>query len=379
MLIAVGLTLICMAFVVAAAAARLDTLDVIRTGLVSDIKAYDQIGLDLRTGGVPYIDIPVEHLPLSLALIGVLTSISDALGIELWLVWVPAMSMCLLVAAVSIDKVSFAGGNGLRFLLYGAPLFPLVLFRVEPFVVLLAVLGLAALAAGQWRIGAAWTIAGALAKGWPLALATMTWKSGHRILATATVTVTGAILLVVAATPGFQESRSFDGIHSETLLGTILLTWRHLIGAELGTGGSAGAVYVDAAGSALFINALPGLVLAIVWLGIVVRNELTTRQQVAATGLAVLAIMLISPLFSTQFLLWILPFVVFQGRVARCLFAAAAAVGFVTVGFFAPDSAWWAITALVKNVLILALAVTWIRGLVKANLQHRTSRRNLPV
>ncbi len=361
--------------------AVLDINDVLRTGLVSDVNAYERIGAELLNGAVPYSQLAVEHLPVSLLLVGALSWIVDTLGIGLAPVWVLAMAAAFVGSVVVIDSIDPDAATGRRFLLVSIPLLPLVLFRLEPWVVLLAALSIAAYAANDYTKGTVWTVVATLAKGWPITLLAYPWSRRRRGLAVGAVAISGALLAVVALSDGFQRARAFDGIHSETIVGNLVLVWRHALSATLGSRGAAGAVYVAVPDAAVIVNAIPGIVLFAVAVYAVTKREASFRDLTMIVGLSVLGIMLMSPLFSTQFIFWLAPFAAFASTEIRRVYILGAIFGLATVTVFEPQSFIWALEVLVKNVAIVWLAIVWTRSVLRSESVQdaKTSRRNLPV
>ncbi|MEZ5176191.1 MAG: hypothetical protein R2823_08315 [Acidimicrobiia bacterium] len=369
------------AFVFSFLFAVLDINDVLRTGLVSDVNAYRDIGDLILSGEIPYLGFPVEHLPLSLVPVAILTWLAKMTGTSLVVVWVPAMAALFVWSVAIVDRTDPRHRVGYRYLAVAAPLLPLVLFRLEPWVVFLAALGAAAFASGRYRNGAMWTMAGVLAKGWPIVLAAHPWTMGRRRLAAAIIGVSAVALCAVAVTHGFRDARAFDGLHSETMLGSIVLVWRHLTGTDLGIGGAAGAVYVGFPNWTVVINAIPGVILVGIALRAVAGRAADFRDLTIVVGLAVLGIILVSPLFSTQFIFWLTPFVAYASARLRSWYIAAACLGLASVTVFVPTSPVWAFEVLAKNIAIAWLGVLWATELLAATpvQRARTSRRNFPV
>lgn len=359
----------------------LDIENVIRTALVSDIQAYEAIGSEILDGHLPYLDMAVEHLPVSVLAIVGLSWLANLIGVGLELVWVPVMAAVFIVSVTVIDSVDHEEPAGFRYLAVATPLLPLVLFRLEPLVILLTAVAIAAYAARRYATGGVWTAIGVLAKGWPITLVAYPWKSGRRWIAASVVAVSGIVLMGVGGSAGFREARSFDGIHSETIVGNLVLVWRHLTSTALDSVGAAGAVYVTVPNWALFANMIPGILILIVAIVVVATRGTTFRQLTVTVGLSVLGIMLMSPLFSTQFIFWLVPFVAFATIDIRRLYVVTAFIGLAIVTIFEPHSFIWALEVLAKNVAIVWLAIVWIRTVLAfPRLQPKsTSRRNLPV
>ncbi|MDA2978644.1 MAG: hypothetical protein O3B42_02620 [Actinomycetota bacterium] len=356
-------------------------LDGIRVVLIGDISLYSDIAAAVLNGEMPYIDLPVEHLPLSLLTIVVLGWFAEVLGVGLLAVWMPATTAAFVATAQLVDRLEPTNRGGFRFVAVSLPMLPLVLFRLEPWVVLFVALALVAYVANRYALGGVWTFAGILAKGWPMALALIPWSKERRRSALILVGLSGVALAAVALTPGFQASREFEGIHTETVVGSLTLLWRSITGAGLDLQGSAGAVYVTAPGVLAALNAVPGIAILIVGAVVARSRRLGFADLVALSGFVVLGVMLISPLFSTQFIFWLAPFVVVLGHKPRLIYAAAGVFGLLSVTDFDPTSLLWILEVVAKNGAILLLAVVWTGHLLALDgtPASNTSRKNLPV
>jgi len=348
------------AFLVALIAAHLELNDLMRTALVADVTAYEEIGSAILDGNTPYVPLAIEHLPVALVPMVALVAISSTVGVNLYSAWVLAMAASFVGSVLLFDRI----GRGKRFLLIALPLLPLALFRIEPWVVLLTVGGLVGYGTSRFVKGSIWTILATAAKGWPIALAAIPWILGRKTLALGTAAVSAVVLLAVAATPGFREAREFSGIHSETVLGGIVLMWRYVSGAEPGVIGAAGAMYIEAGSWSVLVNALPGIAILAACALAMSRRPSDFETAVSITGLAVLAIMLASPLLSTQFLFWLVPFIALGRKQLDPPYLVAAVAGLVAVTVFYPAQPWWAFVVTVKNVALITLAWIWAKDLL---------------
>ncbi len=352
------------AFVISYVFAILDINDVLRTGLVSDIRAYEAIADSILDGSVPYVDFPFEHLPIGVVPIIVVGFASEVTGVSMWLLWPLFMTPLFVLTALWVDRLDDQDPPGFRFVVVSAPLLPLVLFRLEPWIEILAVAGLLAFVVGHIARGVVLTVAATLGKGWPIALVLMPWKLGKRAVAIGTVAVSLAILAIVASLEGFQVGREFDGIHTETLVGSLTILFRHITGAALGTGPSAGALYIDVPPIAVFVNALPGI--ALIGVGLVGALRLPLRSTRSAIGITILGILLASPLSSTQFIWWIAPFVAMLALPLRRTYIVAGVLAFASIAVYEPDSMLWAVEVVARNVALIALAVLWATALIRS-------------
>ena len=357
-----GLTACLFAFVVSYVFGLLDVNDVLRTGLVSDIRSYESIAGSLLDGQLPYRDFVFEHLPLALIPIGILGAIADATGASLWLVWPIAMTPVFILTALWVDRLDPDDPPGFRFIAVSLPLLPLVLFRLEPWIEIFAVAAVVAFVAGHNLRGGVLTMLGALGKGWPVVIAALPWKFGKRREAVTVALMTVTLLGIVAIQDGFRSGRTFNGIHTETVMGSVVLLVRHIGGSALDTASAAGALYVDVAQVLVLLNALPGLALAAIGLYTLVGREESTA--VSAVGLIVLGIVLASPLSSTQFIFWIAPFVALLGVTQRRIYVVAGVFALASIAVFEPDTLLWTVEVVLRNGALVGLGIVWARSLL---------------
>jgi len=218
----------------------------------------------------------------------------------------------------------------------------------------------------RWSGSAAMTVVATLAKGWPLVLLAYPWRAGRKVAAGVAAVVSLGVLGLVSMTPGFQDGRAFTGIHSETIVGNLVLVGRHLTGSATGIDMTAGAAYVDVASIAVLLNlAIGGWFL--VRGAVPAMRSYPIEHLVVPLGLAVMGIVLAGPLLSTQFIIWLVPFVMFLDRPNRLLFIGIGLVSMTSIIWWDPSSAVWAATILVRNVMLIALAVLWYRGTPLSN------------
>lgn len=316
---------------------------------------------EIFDGGVPYVDSTLEHLPASVVPMVVVSVAAMATDISYTFLWAVAMTV-VFVATVwlwSVQSLPFPAGT--RFLMLSLPLLPLALYRVEPWVVLLASVSIVLALHKRWIGSAAMTVVATLAKGWPLVLLAYPWRAGRRVAASLAAVVSLGLLGAVSMMPGFRDGRAFTGIHSETIVGNLVLVGRHLTGSANGIDMTAGAAYVDVASVAVLLNLAIGG-----WFllrgAIRAMRSYPIEHLVVPLGLATVGIVLASPLLSTQFIIWLVPFVMFLDRPNRWLFVGIGIVSLVSIIWWDPSSAVWAATILVRNVMLVALAVLWYRG-----------------
>ncbi len=329
------------------------------TPIAGDPTLYGKIADAILGGAIPYVDVTVEHLPVLLVpilFVGILVPLTSVSYTGLWVL--STIGVVLITVALA-DRITLVENYQRRFALAVLPMLPLVIYRLEIYVVLLAILAIGAFAASRYRTGSIWTLLGIVAKGWPIALVGIPFRRNHKALALAVVGISVAVLGIVSSFPGFQQGRSFEGIHSETIVGNLILIYRHLAGRDLGLIGVAGATYVSAPVVAVVVNAL----IALPILAIAIRTTFRTKRMdllVGAAGLGVAGIIAFSPLFSAQFMFWLAPFAVLLSRRGRYTYVVAATLSTVLVAFWNPFEAWWAMEVFARNTALIVLVVAWV-------------------
>jgi hypothetical protein len=363
------ITLSLVACVVAVAAAFFVTVMTSEPGtpdaIVDDPEHYSAISEAIVGGAVPYVDFPVEHLPGAVVPMLVTEFVTRVVPVHYVTAWALLMTISFVLTTALWRRVPLDFDAGWRFLCLSAFLLPVVLFRVEPWLMLLVAVSLVlsferkAVASSVFAVLAVWT------KAWPLVLFAIPYRLGKRRVAVVGAAVSSIPVLWVSMQSGFREGRAFDGIHTETVVGNILLVVRHITGEEPGVVASAGAAYATADTWAVLANAAIGLVfLAFAAYGISRTRSLP--DLLAPVGLVVFAIMIGSPLFSAQFVFWLVPFVVFLRWNERQTFIAASALTTLSVAMWAPLQSYWAVVVLTRNLLLLALGVMWILAVASA-------------
>jgi hypothetical protein len=334
--------------------------------VLGDPLAYHQRMSQIFAGNLPYVGATFEHLPMMLLPMGaawILGGFSSPLVYRsIWAVLTALVLLATVHVLEVIDTMTGRDGVARRWVLVITPLVPLAIFRNDPWVVLPAMLGIAASLRSRPIVGSGWLGIGALAKAWPLVLVPFVWtktKRSRRSLLIMIALVSIA-LLALTRTSGFSAGRSFDGLHTETLGGAMwLLT--HRAGGSVSLIETAGAIYVDAPRIMMIPGLLLGMSVAVAALWQLARSRGTDGDRLVLIGVLVIGLLLVTPLQSAQFLLWASPFIVFsRSKMPLLLYAGAGALAlFGVVGFNAlQDNAWWwAAMAVVRNVLIFVVAV----------------------
>lgn len=339
--------------------------------LFVDTVYYEQSMKRLFAGEVPYLGFPFEHLPLSIVPMGFAYVISAATGLSYAL---PFALISILLLFVTGEVVAQTAqqlgieGAGMRWVWIVAPIVPLVMFRVDALSVLLASSAVMAAMSGREGVSFAAAAGGIMAKGWPVMLGAIDWWRGMRSRAVALVVATLLMSLALVSSAGFRSGRSFSGIHQETVVGSIVTTFRGLVGADIGLVAAAGAVYVDVGRWAVWVTLLIGLAIGVIVL-MPLRRPFTWHGGVGMAAGLTFAILLGSPLLSPQFLLWPMPFVAIAGsRSSGIALAVAGGLSVLFAALWQPGLVWWHGMVLIRNgVLILAA------GLAARDLSRITS------
>ncbi|HEX5671873.1 MAG TPA: hypothetical protein VFY46_04030, partial [Acidimicrobiia bacterium] len=241
------------------------------------------------------------------------------------------------------------------------PLLPFLLFRNDSWSILLAMLGMW-LAIGSRNVGstAVWGL-GILSKLWPAVWAVPQWWGGRK----RTAVVLGLIALaglLITASPAVQSIQDPQGLHTETLMGSVFGVARSISGSDLGLTNTA-AVYIEAPGWALIINLVVGLGLGASSLRRL-REPFTWEGSLLLGGALVGAGLIASPFFSTQYVAWIVPFVAVRRRlIPPALLMSGASLVLIVYWFrLFEGEAWWWSLLVARNLLLVVVTA----GLITA-------------
>jgi hypothetical protein len=333
--------------------------------IAGDPPIYSEIATAILDGEIPYLDLTVEHFPIALVpmlLIGGLSRISN---VSFPTLWPFAMGLLFVISVAIANGIPARFDYGRRYLLFSLPLLPLALFRVEPWLMVWVVASLSLAFRSAWKMSSLATIVASLTKGWPVILFALPFRSGHRRVAIWAGLTTVVILVFVSLLPGFREGRAFEGIHTETLVGNAVLVYRGLTGANPQLIGTAGATYLAADALAVLLNIAAGLLFVVLGFRALSRTS-EIEALTTAAGLVVLGIILSSPLFSAQFVFWLVPFVLFLGLRNRILYLVAGVTTLATVIWWEPSGLSWSLLVLGRNVALVALGAFWAASIHRA-------------
>lgn len=326
--------------------------------IAGDPILFNIIATRILDGSVPYIETPVEHLPGALIPMLAVRVTSSITGTSFEALWPLFMGFFFVVSVRIADRFPTPYSAGRRYLALSLPLLPLVLFRVEPWLMMWVVASLGYALRSAWPRNITATLIATMSKGWPIVLLILPYRLGQKRLAVIFGALTAAALGWIFLLPGFQEGRSFVGIHTETIIGNLVMLFRSLNGTDLQLANSAGAAYVDVGSWAVVVNAVIGLPFIAVATVALFRHH-TTSELISSIGLGVTGIVIASPLLSSQFLFWMVPFVVFLAINRRTLYLFTSLATLLTIIFWSPSDPTWSLLVLSRNGLLLALAVLW--------------------
>lgn len=329
--------------------------------VVSDPYIYYDRVAEMMAGRLPYLDAAFEHLPvmiIPMAATWVLGGSADPFTYHT--IWATLSAVALVGTLLRLYHLEDSGLERVaaRWLAIAAPLIPLVLYRNESWVVLPAVWAMGSLAQHRPGRAAVATALGALAKLWPIGLVPIIAWGRHRWWAMAAAAVSVGGLLAVVTLPGFREGRLFEGLHSETLGAGLWSVSRYLVGTHPRLLDAAGATYVDAPQVLAIAGLMIGAVIGVRAL-MALAGSFSLRGAMLVLGSLVIALLLASPLQSTQFLYWMTPFAASSGN--RRVWAGAAIanlLGILGLIFFdaVRSGAWqWHAATFLRNVLLVAI------------------------
>jgi hypothetical protein len=335
------------------------------TILAGDAESYRARMAELFSGKVPYFDFAFEHLPGMLIPMAAAWLLGGASGLSGYAYALAAASLaCLLATSFLLLRIEAkvpVDGLTVRWLLLTVPLLPFLLFRNDSWSVLLMVGGIW-LAMGGHRLASSAALGlGVLSKLWPAVWIVPQWWEGRkRSAGVLAVLALGGLLITVS--PGVQSIQDPQGLHTETLMGSLFGLARSINGTDLGLTNTA-AVYIDAPAWALLVDGLVGLGLAI-WAMRRLRDSFSWEAGLLLAGALVGAGLIASPFFSTQYVAWIAPFVAVNRRLTRPALLISAASLVLIISWFRlfDGEVWWWSLLVARNLLLVVVTV----GLIMA-------------
>ena len=266
-----------------------------------------------QSSGLPYRDFPVEYAPAETLLIRII--VGPTVGITARNVAVLAFVADL--ATFGLLARAFGRRTAVRYLVLTVPLLPFIYLRFDPVPTALAVGAVAIAARGGERKGGLVLAFAALMKIWAIVLAPIWFVQRRR---TATRWVLGATILgglawlAVGGLGGPSQVATFrhaPGWHVGSLVGDIV--WLVTGGPVALQGGAVrvGSVYAWAQWALGLVA-----VSAIAWIWVLAMRRDVRPEGVPALA-AVVALCLCSPLFSIQYVWWMLPWAAVAGSDRR--------------------------------------------------------------
>jgi hypothetical protein len=274
--------------------------------VTSDVRRFHEIA---HTPGVVYRDHAVEYPPLTVAFIEVVAAPSRLSTGARLLVVIQLLADFGVAAALAWGWHPHAA---IAWLMLLVPFLwdGWVFARVDMLVAAVTVAGLAAARRHAERFGGVLIGLGVLAKLYPALLVPGLIVNRRRraVGATVVTSVLGAIVwFVIGGIDGFRQVLTFRGAKGwqvESTIGAVVLAFTH---------GPA-----NAESGALRVGTEPGwakallliaLVAVLAWVWMRQRRSDPERAEVHGAIVTIGALMLLSPLFSPQYLVWILPFI----------------------------------------------------------------------
>jgi hypothetical protein len=337
--------------------------------LAGDPRIYRGRMALLFDGQVPYVDFFFEHFPVAIAPMALAWLLGGAFNPVIYTVlFALIMAMCLALTLTLVERTGerlSLTSPGLRWLAIAGPLFPIVLFRSDPFPVVLAMASFYAMVFARERMAIGMEVAGILTKGWPVVLAMPEWWRGRRRRAVVLVVISMAVGGLLITLPGFSQARQFSGIHSETAVGAVYTLVRISSGSDLRLINDAGATYVSVPVWAAIANLGLGLVLLVLAIARV-RGDFSWYGSVRLLSAAVLALLIGAPLLSPQFMLWPTPFLALHpDKAVRGMALTVSALTLLYMLAWNPGfegDLWWVGVVNLRNIVLIVLGATsaWV-------------------
>jgi hypothetical protein len=320
--------------------------------------------IELFSSRVPYFDFPFEHQPLMivpLALAWLLGGSSSQPG---YVIALAALSFIWLALTTTVLGISFRRWSepdlALRFVVILIPLLPLLLFRNDSFSVLLSVVGGYLLIANRNQPGTIAAVLGTLSKIWSGVLGVVTfWKK--QWIATTIIFLAVVASVAINFSPPVQAIQQGDGIHTETLAGSILGLFRSATGTALDIN-TAATAFLSAPQWWLAVNLIASF--PVVWqVRRRLREPFHEMQAWMIVGALTAALLVASPFLSPQYIAWVFPFAAARTRSTVIALGLSTATIAMAVGWYSLfDGAiwWWALTV-ARNLGLLGLGIEMAR------------------
>jgi hypothetical protein len=334
--------------------------------LTDDLARFREI---VRAPGVPYQDFAVEYAPGELLFVRALGSHDPS-------TMATRMALIAFIADLAISVALWRGWNSIaaeRYLWIGTPLLVFIYTRFDLVPVALITWGVVLALQGRERTGGLWAAVAILTKLWPVVLMpafaimrrkrTLAWC----FVSTATALVTWATFAGSGGVFDVLTFRHAAGWGVESVIGT--LVWIFGRGPVVLEAGAPRTGAVPSWAPVVLGLVLAAWLAAIWWAAAKRRSAAFGAASVAALG----AVLSCSPVFSLQYVSWLLPWaaIAWLNQDDRWAFRAVAAISILTGGLFvvySPDRVGISQALLVcRNVLTIALPIAWLlRGRLRA-------------
>jgi len=332
-------------------------LDTYRGAITGDVRRYREI---VEEPGIPYRDFRVEYPPVTLLNIEIAGAAEVPVGSRLLVL---TQFACDLAIALSL-AVGWHRRAALAYLALGAAtiVYPFIYLRTDLLSVALAIGGLALARRGRDTLGGVAFGLATLAKFWNLALVPILVVRAQRRFLTAAASAVAVAVAAWTAVGGIRgpldvvSFRGATGWQIESIPGSLIrLLDPSSVRAEQG---SWRAGEIPFFGKPALALAMAAAVVGVAYLLKRAGRDREALSQAVAPLTAVTAFIVLAPIISPQYLVWVVPFAAlawWYGQRSLALIAAAAYAG----------SVW--MFHLVRQYIEaepFALAVLWARNAV---------------
>jgi uncharacterized membrane protein len=376
---------------------------------ITDITTYVRFGNAVKFGDkVPYRDFRLEYPPASLPVLLPPTirmqSRKDDFGYRHWFDREMAVCGCLALLGTALCLRALGAGRRRTIAALGlfavSPLLlgSVILTRFDLWPAALAVLALAAVLSRRPAVSAVLLGVAIGAKLWPavifpLALVFIARNEGRRAAAVWTGVVTAVLAAIfvpfaVIAPAGFRHSFYLQfarPLQIESLGSAALLVGHHLVGTTAHSTSGFGSQNLTGPGAeaAALATSIAGvLALLAVW-ALFIRGPATAERLVTHVAAAIAVLLAFGKVFSPQFMVWLVPFVVLVGGARGIAANALLVAGLVLTQSWFPRS-YWALSkhlagtqvaeVLARDLVVVALAfvLAWPRSEHEVLGKHRS-------
>jgi uncharacterized membrane protein len=324
-------------------------------GQITDYGVYRQHGDEIvHNHAVPYRDFPVEYPPAALPMF-VIPSLLERYDFNR--VFQVLMALCLAGLVFGVDAIA---GRKAAVLAALAPLAlgSVVLSRFDLWPAALAVLAVAALVRDRLTVSGILLGTAFAAKLWPAALVpvALIWlvrTRGSRAaaawagdaLAAAAVWFLPFLILSPGGTAHSFHVQLARPLQLESLGSAVLIAFHHAAGTTLHLTSSYGSQNVTGPGAhaAAIVTTIAGLLALVLACVVFARGPATVGRFVTYAAASVVALVAFGKVFSPQYMIWLIPFVLLAPGVRRAAAAVLLFAALVLTQLWFP-SHYWALT-----------------------------------